>query len=248
MSVLQATPTFSEIELSPLNRMHFRGIVGPKDMPAELTEKLNLLFKNSLEDPETKQRIHNLGAMVMASSSNQFSSLINSDITIYGKVVSAHKLEIQTAEVAVEKSVSASNLKSEQVQENSEDDALCKRYGLTFGTAEYADCRIKILNLRQTAQSQNRDANRLIELQEEQRRARIEAQGRADSDALIRLGMDMLGGKARFTDGYKYLDGAGALNTSENSSGKPTSVTRTVTLPNGKMVTCTTFQSMTNCF
>ena len=132
--------------------------------------------------------------------------------------------------------------------DGTEDDKTCQKYGLNVGTADYADCRIKISKLKADAQIESRNIQRLIDLQEEQRRARIEAQERADSDSLIRFGLDMLGGKARFTDGYKYLDGAGTPNTSDNSSGRPSSVTRSITLPNGQMVTCTTFQSMTNCF
>lgn len=132
--------------------------------------------------------------------------------------------------------------------DGTEDDKTCQKYGLNVGTADYADCRIKISKLKQDAQIESRNIQRLIDLQEEQRRAKIEAQERADSDSLIRFGLDMLGGKARFTDGHKYLDGAGTPNTSGNSSGRPSSVTRSITLPNGQMITCTTFQSMTNCF
>jgi hypothetical protein len=103
------------------------------------------------------------------------------------------------------------------------------------------------LKLKQDAEGQNKKLQRLVELQEEERQARVDAQNRSDSDSLIRFGLDMLGGKTRFTEGYKYLDGQGVPNTSSNSS-RPSSVTRSITLPNGKMVTCTTFQSMTNCF
>lgn len=131
--------------------------------------------------------------------------------------------------------------------DGTEDDRTCQKYGLNVGTSEYADCRIKIARLKQDAEIESRNMQRLIELQEEDRRARVEAQNRSDSDALIRFGLDMLGGKTRFSEGYKYLDGQGVPNTSSNSS-RPSSVTRSITLPNGKMVTCTTFQSMTNCF
>ena len=139
-------------------------------------------------------------------------------------------------------------LKNETAKgDGTDDDKTCQKYGLSVGTSDYADCRIKISRLKQDAEIESRNMQRLIELQEEDRRARVEAQNRSDSDALIRFGLDMLGGKTRFSEGYKYLDGQGAPNTTSNLP-RSSSVTRSITLPNGTMVTCTTFQSMTNCF
>ncbi len=248
LSLMPNTPTFSELELAALNRMYFRGLVGPKDMPVDLVDKLNQLIKTALEDAETRKQINSLGALVLTTSPVQFAASIKGDLAVYRKVVAAQKLELQTIHLATNKGHNAAELKTTAGPDLSEDDLLCRKYGLAFGTAEYADCRIKISKLRQETDQQNKNAQRLIELQEEQKKERAEAQERADSAALTRFGLDLLSGKTRFTEGYKYLDGLGVPNSSNPPSGQPRSVTRSVTLPSGEMVTCTSFQSMTNCF
>ncbi len=247
ISVFKEIPTFSEIQLAPLNRMYFRALVGPRGMSKELVDQLNFMFRRALEDVETRKRINGLGAMVVAGTSSQITSLISGDLAMYRRVISTQKIEVQTINFETVKIGNASNPKSTEGPDDSEEDRLCRKYGLNFGTSDYADCRIKILKLKQDAEGQNKKLQRLVELQEEERQARVDAQNRSDSDSLIRFGLDMLGGKTRFTEGYKYLDGQGVPNTSSNSS-RSSSVTRSITLPNGKMVTCTTFQSMTNCF
>lgn len=155
MSVFKEIPTFSEIQLAPLNRMYFRALVGPRGMSKELVDQPNLMLGRALEDVETRKRINGLGAMVVAGSSSQLASLISGDLAMYRRVISAQKIELQTINVETVNIGNASNPKSTEGSDDSDEDRLCRKYGLTFGTPDYADCRIKIMKLKQDPDGQN---------------------------------------------------------------------------------------------
>lgn len=106
------------------------------------------------------------------------------------------------------------------------DHSTCSRYGFNAGTTEYAQCRMQIDSAKTQAQAQQRQYEAQLT---EQRRAREKAQG----EAMLMLGLGMMGG--------------GRPSTPSQLTIEPPSPTRIYNLPGGKFMTCKTTGSVTNC-
>jgi tripartite-type tricarboxylate transporter receptor subunit TctC len=63
------------------------GIGAPKNIPAEVIEKLNREVNAILADPRTKSRLADLGGTVLAGSPADFGKLIAAETEKWGKVV-----------------------------------------------------------------------------------------------------------------------------------------------------------------
>jgi tripartite-type tricarboxylate transporter receptor subunit TctC len=44
-------PTFKEMGLPQVNRMAYYGIVGPKNLPKEVVDKINAAVRKAVQDP-----------------------------------------------------------------------------------------------------------------------------------------------------------------------------------------------------
>lgn len=122
------------------------------------------------------------------------------------------------------------------------DDLMCKRYGLKPQTTSYAECRMKLdfartENARQQQQYEREQAEyerRVAEIQKEREKQRAMRQ--------LELGLRMMGGQSP-------VDAVNSVGTGAPiAPSRPSPVTQTITLPNGRMVNCTTFGTNTNCF
>ena len=109
------------------------------------------------------------------------------------------------------------------------DHATCAKYGFQAGTTEYSQCRMQIDTARKQAEEQERQYQDQLAAQA---RAKEEAQG----EALFLLGMGMLSGAQpnRRSNNFPLI--------------QPPRRNHTYTLPNGRIMTCNTNGSFTNCF
>jgi len=57
LAVLPNVPTFKEVGLEPVNRMAYYGILGPKNLPKDVVDKVSAGVKKALEDPAVRKRI-----------------------------------------------------------------------------------------------------------------------------------------------------------------------------------------------
>lgn len=94
LAVLPDVPTFKEVGLEPVNRMAFYGILGPKGIPAEIVEKINVSVKKVLQDPAVRKRIEDTGSLVVGNSPEEFSKQIKDEYDVYRKVVVEQKLTL----------------------------------------------------------------------------------------------------------------------------------------------------------
>ena len=94
LAVLPDVPTFKEVGLEPVNRMAFYGILGPKGIPPEIVEKINVSVKKVLQDPAVRKRIENTGSLVVGNSPEEFSKQIKDEYDVYRKVVVEQKLTL----------------------------------------------------------------------------------------------------------------------------------------------------------
>lgn len=95
LAALPDVPTFKEVGLEPVNRMAYYGIIGPKDLPKEVVDKVNAGVKKALEDPAVRKRIEDTGSLIVANSPEQFAAQIKAEYDVYKKVVETAGLKLE---------------------------------------------------------------------------------------------------------------------------------------------------------
>ena len=91
---LPNVPTFKEVGLEPVNRMAYYGILGPKNLPKEVIDKVSSGVKKALEDPAVRKRIEDTGSIVIANTPEQFAAQIKAEFDVYKNVVDTQKLRL----------------------------------------------------------------------------------------------------------------------------------------------------------
>jgi tripartite-type tricarboxylate transporter receptor subunit TctC len=91
---LPNVPTFKEIGLEPVNRMAYYGILGPKNLPKEVVDKVSAGVKKALQDPAVTKRIQDTGSLVVANTPEEFATQIKAEFEVYKKVVDQQKLKL----------------------------------------------------------------------------------------------------------------------------------------------------------
>ena len=94
LAVLPDVPTFKEVGLEQVNRMAFYGILGPKNMPKELVDKINAATRKALQDPAVRKRIEDTGSLVVANSPEEFAAELKNELAVYKEVVAKQKLTL----------------------------------------------------------------------------------------------------------------------------------------------------------
>jgi tripartite-type tricarboxylate transporter receptor subunit TctC len=88
-------PTFKEVGLEPVNRMAYYGILGPKNLPKEVVDKVSAGVRKALEDPAVRKRIEDTGSLIVANSPEQFTAQIKAEFEVYKKVVDSAGLKLE---------------------------------------------------------------------------------------------------------------------------------------------------------
>lgn len=95
LAVLPNVPTFKEVGLAQVNRMAFYGILGPKNMPKEIVDKLNAATRKVLQDPAVRKRIEDTGSIVIGNSPAEFAAELKFEYELYKRVVATQKLTLE---------------------------------------------------------------------------------------------------------------------------------------------------------
>lgn len=80
-------PTVEESGLPGFEFVSWYGLWGPKDMPAEITAKLQTSIAAVLAEPDLKARLTALGFEAIGSTSDYFATYIQSEMAKYGKII-----------------------------------------------------------------------------------------------------------------------------------------------------------------
>ena len=91
---LPNVPTFKEMGLEPVNRMAYYGIIGPKNLPKDVVEKISASVKKALQEPGVTKRINDTGSLVVANTPEEFTAQIKAEFEVYKKVVDQQKLKL----------------------------------------------------------------------------------------------------------------------------------------------------------
>ena len=95
VAALPNVPTFKEVGLEPVNRMAYYGILGPKNLPKEVVDKISAGTKKALEDPAVRKRIEDTDSIIVANTPEQFAEQIKAEFEIYKQVVKKQKLTLE---------------------------------------------------------------------------------------------------------------------------------------------------------
>ena len=95
LSQLPQVPTFEEVGLSPVNRMAYYGIYGPKGLPQNVVEAVNSAVRKTLDDAAVRHRIDECGAIIVANTPEQFAAQIIAEFKVYEKVVREQRLKLE---------------------------------------------------------------------------------------------------------------------------------------------------------
>jgi len=94
VSALPNVPTFKEVGLEPVNRMAYYGILGPKNLPKEIVDKISEGTRQALADPAVRKRIEATDSIVVGNTPEQFAAQIKAEFEVYKQVVAKQKLKL----------------------------------------------------------------------------------------------------------------------------------------------------------
>jgi tripartite-type tricarboxylate transporter receptor subunit TctC len=94
LAQLPNVPTFKDVGLEPVNRMAYYGILGPKNLPKEVVDKISAGVKKALQEPGVTKRINDTGSLVVANTPDEFAAQMKAEFEVYKKVVDQQKLKL----------------------------------------------------------------------------------------------------------------------------------------------------------
>jgi tripartite-type tricarboxylate transporter receptor subunit TctC len=92
---LPNVPTFKEVGLTPVNRMAYYGIQGPKGLSKDVVTKVNAAVKKALEDPAVKKRIEETGSLIVANTPEEFAAQVKAEYEVYKGIVQKQHLTLE---------------------------------------------------------------------------------------------------------------------------------------------------------
>ena len=93
LRALPDVPTVAEAGINGFAINGWYGVVGPANLPVEVTEKLNKAIEKALNEPELVARLQLEGEEVTESTPEQFATLIREDFEKYRAIVASSGLE-----------------------------------------------------------------------------------------------------------------------------------------------------------
>lgn len=161
------------------------------------------------------------------------------------KRAKAYEIEEKQRQLQLVNDAKARKLEEDRIAkegDGSSDDLLCKKYGFKPQTNGYAECRMKVdfAKAEYSRQQQQYEREQAIYEQQMAEVQRVREKERAMKQ--LELGLRMMGGQSP-------VDAVNSVGTGAPiAPKKPSSFNQTITLPNGRMINCSTFGTMTNCF
>jgi tripartite-type tricarboxylate transporter receptor subunit TctC len=93
VSTLPDAPTIAESGFPGFEASVWHAFIAPKGTPASVVERLKTEIHKALADPEVKERLAGLGAVVSPTSPQQLGALVRSEHERYGKLIGEAKIK-----------------------------------------------------------------------------------------------------------------------------------------------------------
>jgi tripartite-type tricarboxylate transporter receptor subunit TctC len=87
-------PTVAEAGFPRMQRYFWLGVVAPGGTPSAIIDKLNAALRESLEPPETRQRLANLGADVAIGTPEEFRKMLADELAFWTAVARAANIQV----------------------------------------------------------------------------------------------------------------------------------------------------------
>jgi tripartite-type tricarboxylate transporter receptor subunit TctC len=88
-------PTVEESGLPGFEFVSWYGLWGPKNLPADITAKLQSSIAGILAEPDVKQRLSTLGFEAIGSTPDYFAKFIADEMEKYGKIIRDANIKAQ---------------------------------------------------------------------------------------------------------------------------------------------------------
>lgn len=88
-AAIPKTPTIAEAGLPGYEMTNWYGLLAPAGTPKDVVTKLNAEVTRILKEPDVKERIETDGAVVVASTPEQFAAFIQQEIAKFSRIVKA---------------------------------------------------------------------------------------------------------------------------------------------------------------
>ncbi|GAB2475762.1 tripartite tricarboxylate transporter substrate binding protein BugE [Comamonas humi] len=92
---LEGVPTFKEVGAPMVNRLAYYGVVGPRNLPAEIVDKVNAAMRKALEDPAVRKRIEDTGSVILGNTPEQFAQQMKDEYAAYKAVVDKQGITLE---------------------------------------------------------------------------------------------------------------------------------------------------------
>jgi tripartite-type tricarboxylate transporter receptor subunit TctC len=80
-------PSFAELGFPQVDVPLWLGVMAPRDTPAAAVERLNAIFLEAMADPQVRQTMATVGAVVAAEGPARFAELLEADFPRWGEVI-----------------------------------------------------------------------------------------------------------------------------------------------------------------
>jgi tripartite-type tricarboxylate transporter receptor subunit TctC len=94
-SKLPDVPTTAEAGYPKLLAPFWLGVVAPTGTPADIVDKLNTAFRESLNDGATRARLDALGAEIKIGTPQEFGKLLAEEYALWAGVVKAANITVE---------------------------------------------------------------------------------------------------------------------------------------------------------
>jgi tripartite-type tricarboxylate transporter receptor subunit TctC len=95
IAALPNLPTVIEAGFPYLENTFWLGVVAPARTPPEIINKLNAAFRDSLNQPETRARLANLGADIKIGTPAEYGKFLAAELAKWNGVVKGANIKVQ---------------------------------------------------------------------------------------------------------------------------------------------------------
>lgn len=95
VSIAPEIPTIAESGMTGFDFASWYGLWGPKNMPADVTAKLQSQIAKIVADPDVKARFAKLGFETVGSTSEYFANYITTEMAKYEKIINDAHIKVQ---------------------------------------------------------------------------------------------------------------------------------------------------------
>lgn len=89
MAAMPDVPTLAELGIKGVDAQPWYGLLGPANLPAHITKRMNTEVQAILASPEVKERLASLGVEPMVMTPQEYQAFITADIDRWGAAVKA---------------------------------------------------------------------------------------------------------------------------------------------------------------